>query len=677
MKHKVANDGRASLWRRHGAKTQAAALALLGAVLLAAALGAVGSASADDLLPGPLTPAQGAVHYLLPNLQSGGSIVSVAAENGVTGNPYAAAALGARGAGGQVAAADAAGDPVGLRPPLVGQDVVGATGDWPMAATGGAGADALADSGWRAGAQVATGASGGGGATLRQGLSRINRLAPPDRTAGIDGMGESELALQSMSLDSLSFDIDFHSNVVSDAHGSGQLTPLGVKRYKLAENPDMEFANYSGLFTADGPIGAVARTTWYGGASVVYEAPQPTKYAVMPLVAREVYSHSSLIWIQSFGDPDVEDTIDFWLFDADGSILMNWAVPFYGLEAQLDDLWFERVFYRDLPVNSAGGFLGTFHASSETPFGIMVYGDEPFGVGTYGYSALPKSKADRVQYVPLVRANYYGDTLITVSNLDNRPIDVTITYQCHPAIDACGGELYEQELTIGTRHYANIDLSTRGRGNVESPDLPRGDGANMGFLGTATIRANGPILANAWEQDLVGDYTVGSASYNAFSEADLGTDFIVPHAFMTPDQYPSFVVPMNPGRNRADVKVAVLNDDNQITRVVREIELEYDGGMTFIPVAGDDYANVRLMVQSSEPIALLVIDGPPFRDRTAYRALQMPTGSGDLFPPAPTPTATPSETVETPGTPGTPSPTSTPFEVVGKSYMPLTLKSYP
>jgi len=493
---------------------------------------------------------------------------------------------------------------------------------------------------------------------------------------GIDGMGESEVALQNRSLETVEFAFDFNSNVVSAVHGTGVLAPLGAKRYKLAEHPDMEFANYSAVFESDGPVGGVARTTWYGGASVVYEAMQPTTYAVLPLAAREVYSHSSLLWMQSYNDPGERSDIDFWLFDEDGSILMNWSIPFYGTEAQLDDMWFQRVFYQDLPKNSAGGFLGTFHASSDKPFAIMVYGDEPFGVGTMGYSARPKTDAARIQYLPLVRSNYFGDTLIAISNLDNRPVDVTIEYQCHPAVEACAGETFQQELTIGTRYYANVDLSLRGRGNVPRPDLPHGDVPNSGFLGTATVIANGPVIAMAWEQDMVGDFTVGSAAYHAFGPADLGTDFVVPHAFMTPDQYPSFVIPMNPGRNRATVEIFQVNDQNQRVKDIRTVELDYDGGMTFVPVRGDDYSNVRLAVKSTQPIAVVVIDGPPYRDRTAYRALRMPDGSVDAFPTPPPATATPTVT---PGTPGaetpTPRPTSgTPIVVRATVLLPMTMR---
>ena len=41
--------------------------------------------------------------------------------------------------------------------------------------------------------------------------------------------------------------------------------------------------------------------------------------------------------------------------------------------------------------NAAGGFIGTFHVSSEDPVAIMIYGDEPFGIGTYALNARPRT----------------------------------------------------------------------------------------------------------------------------------------------------------------------------------------------------------------------------------------------------------------------------------------------
>jgi len=469
-----------------------------------------------------------------------------------------------------------------------------------------------------------------------------------DAPAGMDGMGESVIELQNMASRPVALEFDLFSNVVSRVVTSAALGPLAAARFPLESVPNTDFSHYSARISADGPIGGVVRTTWYGGASTVHEALTPARELVLPLVAREVYSNSAIIYIKNLSEPGRTNTIDFELFEDDGSIRKSWTVKMQGDEALPDDLFRERVFYRDLPVNAAGGFIGAFHVVSEDPVAMLIYGDEPIGVGSYALVAKPVTAANERQYLPLVRSNYQGDTLITVTSVERNPVDVTITYQGHPYSPSGAGQTFRQTLRLPARYYATIDLSELGRGSVAGPDVPRGDGFNTGFLGSAYIRASGRVLAAVWEEYRESNYVLGSAAYNAFGPNDLGTVFVSPRAFMAADGQPSFMIAMNPGTEPTDIRTTLYNDDGTIYGDLYPVRVPA-GEMRFIAIATPDYANVRVLMQSTEPVAMLVLDARPMRDRTTYAAVRMPA---DVVFPTATPTVQATEG---------PSPTTTPL----------------
>jgi hypothetical protein len=255
-----------------------------------------------------------------------------------------------------------------------------------------------------------------------------------------------------------------------------------------------------------------------------------------------------------------------------------------------------------------------------------------------------------------------GDTLIGITNMERNAVDVTITYQGHPASPSGASQTIRQTLRIPPHFYSTVDLSDLGRGTPgqASPAVPRGDGFNTGFLGSASIRASGKIIAAAWEEYRENNFVLGSAAYNAFSQADLGTAFAVPRAFMTADGQPSFLIAMNPGPDPAEVTSTLYNDDGTIYGDLYPVTVE-PGQMQFVAVAAPDYANVRVVTRSTQPIALLVLDARPTRDRTIYSAVKMPADA--VFPTA-TPTvpatAGASPTATSTGAWRTPTPTIRP-----------------
>src|SRR5262249_43344161 len=149
-----------------------------------------------------------------------------------------------------------------------------------------------------------------------------------------------------------------------------------------------------------------------------------------------------------------------------------------------DDNVFGR---RILGSNSAtDGWIGHAWFSADQPITVMAYGDELEGNGSSAYVGRPVSLADPVQYLPVVRANYQGDSLIAVANAQatgNTAVDVTIDYKGAPFSPSGANQTFSQHFQVAPRGSAFVDLSTGQRGTRPSPDLPRGSGADKGFIG--------------------------------------------------------------------------------------------------------------------------------------------------------------------------------------------------
>ena len=170
-----------------------------------------------------------------------------------------------------------------------------------------------------------------------------------------------------------------------------------------------------------------------------------------------------------------------------------------------------------------GGWLGHAWFQSGQPIAVLAYGDELEALGSSAYLARPISAAATTQYLPLVRANYRGDSLIAIANATMKAVDVTVVYHGAAFSPGGAGQSFHQEFKIAPRGAAFLDLSTRGRGTRPSPELPRGAGADQGFVGSATISATGPVLAVAQDEQLLAGKVDSVAAYNAFGPDDLGT----------------------------------------------------------------------------------------------------------------------------------------------------------
>jgi hypothetical protein len=478
------------------------------------------------------------------------------------------------------------------------------------------------------------------------------QATPVPRTEGMISFGESIIDLQSLSDEPQSVDIRLHSlDQFEDVSLTRHLDAMAAISVELKSEQAIAFSNYAASIRPERALGVLARTTWATGAMGVYEVPQPGTASILPLFAVDVFSHTTIIQMTNT-NPDLGDAIHMEANDTDGSIINEWTFWLDPGESGTIDPY-ARAEFRVLPPVVGDGFIGGVRFAAGQRTSIMAYGDEAEGRGVDAYLARPIDAADKVQYLPQVRANVGGDSLIAVANTTEKPVDVTITYL--GATDSPSGAraTFTQSFTLGRRYCGLIDLDlARKRGNIAPPALPRGAARDEGFLGPAVIRASAPVLAMVLDQDArpidgQSSFTVlSSAAYNAYSPSDLGQTWLLPRVYPSIEGRSTEVAVFNPGTSPVTFRVewGFLPDDLVGTSGPITVA---PGQVALVPILAVEGADPQAAIRADGPVAVVAYDGGTYVDRTAYWPLRV---TGDLLDGVPTVEAPPTPTPE-PGTP--------------------------
>lgn len=525
------------------------------------------------------------------------------------------------------------------------------------AALGGTGRAAVRNAGGadevalRAKARTAGGADEAAVRTTARIAGVSNASSPPaDGPDGIVGWGESRIELQSKAASDLRLEIELGSFLL-DPVSFGRLLPAGdAHTVPLKHVIGVTAATYAAVVSSEGPVGVIARTTWEGGGATAYMAPELGDELVLPLAMRDVYTHSSLIHIANTEEV-FDNRVLMRSYMSNGAVRNEWELTLWPGETGRLDPSYEAEF-ADLSMEA-------LWFTADAPLAIMALGDEYSGRGVSSLRARPPSAGNARQWLPFVRANAGGDSLIAVANAHAEPVEARITYRGSDASPSGAGQVFEQQVRIGSRSAIFVDLDERKRrGNTEPPArLPRGTRDGEGFYGSVEIVGDGPLLAAAWEQSTTGYITnvMTSAAYNAFGPDDLSAAYAVPHVTFAPSGPTTQLVLLNPGSEPVGVNVDVVDTSGE-TRGLPAANLG-PGEMAVVPLVLRSQGWGRALIDASAPIAVLVYDFGVSMDAAAYWAVQMPPELVDL--PTRTPTATPLPATETP-TPGLGTPSATP-----------------
>ncbi|MFN2115432.1 MAG: hypothetical protein ACK2T6_06935, partial [Anaerolineae bacterium] len=466
-----------------------------------------------------------------------------------------------------------------------------------------------------------------------------------------------------------SVDIELDSFVFDPLTIRRLMLPGGSHTVELKRIVGVTASTYSAVIHGGGNIAAVARTNWEGGGAAAYLAPEVGAELVLPLAMRDVYTHSTLIQVVNT-DPYGDNSVFMRSYMANGAVRNEWEYVLWPGETGRIDPSYEAEF-ADLSMEA-------LWFSADAPLSVMALGDEYNGRGVSSLRARPPSAGSERQWLPFVRANMGGDTLIAVANVQTAPVEATISYRGAPGSPSGAGRLFEQDVRIGPRSAVFIDLDViKRRGNVEPPGLPRGARNGSGFFGSAEIVGDGPLLAAAWEQETTQVITdiVASAAYNAFGPADLSATFAVPRVSYAVGGQTSQLVLQNPGEGAVEVSIDLVLPDG--STIGLPAETLGAGEMTVVPVALPAPGVGQALIEATEPIAVLVYDIGRDVDRTAYWAVKMPPELIDLPERTPPPTPLPATATSTPGdgtdapTPGTGTPSATPPLDAPPAYLPM------
>jgi len=506
--------------------------------------------------------------------------------------------------------------------------------------------------------------------------------------AGMEGFGYSAIDLQNQSDQPNNVELRMVMAYEEDVVLTRRLESQMAKTVKLKSEKALTLGRYSAVIAGSGPVGVIARSEWPSGAAAAYEAPQPAKQLILPLIARQVYSHTTIFHLQNASDSTDLNSVELEIFDNES------GAPMVSITTELEprsvvayDTFVNAVLFGGMPVTAGGAAVGTLRAKADRPVTIMAYGDEMSGGGTSAYVARPVVVASKTQYLPVVRANYLGDSLIAIANASmSKDVEVSITYLGHRFGSGAGqGQQFVQQFRIGARGSALIDLADLGRGTKGMPGVPRGGGRNRGFFGSAVIQASGPVLAVVQEEVRAGNVVHANAAYNAFGPNDLAMVSAVPRVHNVVSGRKTQLVLMNPGPVAADVGLTFRDTGNRplvSTRVaipaVESVILPGDKAA----LMGQLPEESQLEVASNQPLAVLVYEttlteprdwGRWGLDTSAYPAV--PLSFGPTSTPGGPPTATPTKTKVPTATPTqtvvpTVTPTSAPTEVITPTATP-------
>ncbi len=301
---------------------------------------------------------------------------------------------------------------------------------------------------------------------------------------------------------------------------------------------------FGGELEASRPVGALARGRWSSGAAAAYSAVAAARDVVVPLFSVAAGGPSSLVFAQNGGDElDVEVMVHDPQTGGVGSTTQS-AIGSHQVmtwDAATDTALFGPHL---LPPNAAGGFVGPASFRAPRPIAVLSYVDVD-GPATAALAGRGRAEADRVQVLPRLRAAADGGSWIAIANAGAARAGATVTFR------PLDGPPATTRVTIAAYGAAYLDLSGGGRTTAPAAALPA-----VGFVGSAVITADQPILAAAVESWRDGEAIERLAAYNAFGPRDLSAGWDVPVVRRATDYVSTELIVHNPGPAAVDVDLA-------------------------------------------------------------------------------------------------------------------------
>jgi hypothetical protein len=293
------------------------------------------------------------------------------------------------------------------------------------------------------------------------------------------------------------------------------------------------------LVSSDQPAAAIVRTDWSAvGGAAIYNSVAPSTDVIIPLIIKNFAGQISQFTVQNTDTSNPIADVILTLYGRGSSTPIVTSSP-QTIGAGTSKTWtMDDAMWGTLPDNGLDlgvtGFVGSVQVTSSTPLVVQSFIDIPGTAGVTGFNGVPSNSSATTLYCPLIRANYYGDTGISIVNLNSSSADVTITFRADAG--SPNGGVYTQNLTIPQNSSAIPFQGFGGNSRQPPTNLPGGSQTggdptptNDGFYGVATITSDQNILAVVNDTLFGSGWTVqAQSSYNCMTSSDAGTDFALP-----------------------------------------------------------------------------------------------------------------------------------------------------
>jgi hypothetical protein len=457
--------------------------------------------------------------------------------------------------------------------------------------------------------------------------------------AGISGPGVSGIQIQNLDkVDSANITVELWNQdgspgiQLSDptSLAAGSATNVYLPNYSSTEVPS---GAYAMVVSSDKPVAAIARTDWSSsGGAGIYSSVDKGPDVIVPLVVANYVGQTTQFTVQNT-DASSDITVDVTLF---GRGMTSPVVELTGQTIpkgtsktwSLDDAAFGTLPDTALDLG-ASGFVGALQVQS-TGADIVVQSfiDLDGSPGVTAFSGVPTTSGSETLFCPLIRANYYGDTGISIYNPNGSQASVEIVFRADANSPNSG--VYTETLQIG--QYSSEAPFQGPGGSSRTAGLPGGTQTaadptptDNGFYGVATISSTVPVMA------VVNDTLFGSgwsidaqSTYNCVTAGEAGTEFALPlvRSFHIQSlQLTTGIVFQNTTGNTAQVDITLTDWDGTDRSASDPATIEippygsgshWQGNLTGLPTvpanAGGYGWYGSAVVTSSEPIVVVVDD---------------------------------------------------------------------
>lgn len=366
--------------------------------------------------------------------------------------------------------------------------------------------------------------------------------------AGIGGSGISGIQIQNL-------DTAADAKVIVQLYNQNGSAPVAVsvaggdliakgaaKNYYMPSLAGVNAGAYAMVVSSASPISAIVRTDWSStGGAALYGSVAPGTDILVPLVTYQFGGQNSQITIQNTDTVNNLSNVQVILYGRGlgaqvtsktindipkgSSITFDVTPAFFGLPS------FPNT---GVDMGVANGFVGSMRIShTSIPMVVQSFIDVVGTRGVTGFVGVDAASASGVLYCPLIRANYYGDTGISIVN-PGAAVSGTITFFSDAGSPNKG--TFTQAFTVGANSSFVAFQGPTGNSRQAPTSLPGGTQTggnptptNNGFYGVARIEATGPILAVVNDSLFGTGWSVqGQSTYSCVTAADSGSRFALP-----------------------------------------------------------------------------------------------------------------------------------------------------